>query len=157
MDNKPIIVNINQLDASHKHEHPDYEYHKRVITPRSTTAQCYVCVYDIPPQKFAYPYHYHTSNTEVFHILQGKGSLQTPEGQVFVKAGDIIVFPPGAAGAHKLQNSSDHEMLTYMDYATTNSPDIVHYPDSHKVGVIVHGTSADFFSLDQAVDYYKDE
>lgn len=157
MKPKTVILNSSQIPSKHKQEHPDYEYYKREITPRSTSGQCYVCIYDVPPQKCAYPYHYHTSNTEVFHILSGIGLLQTAEGEVTVKTGDVVVFPPGEYGVHKLKNISEHDMLTYMDFATTNSPDITHYPDSNKIGVIVHGSSADFFSLDQAVDYYKGE
>nr|WP_312576950.1 hypothetical protein [Sedimentibacter sp.] len=48
-------------------------------------------------------------------------------------------------------------MLKYIDFDTTNSPDIVHYSDSGKVGIIVHNKSSNFFRSEDEVYYYDGE
>src|SRR5690606_31385298 len=96
---------------------------------------CKISLYEIPPQKAAYPYHYHTKNEEAFYILQGSGLLKTPEGERPVAAGDLIFFPANEKGAHKLTNTSETEMLIYLDFDTHNDLDVAFYPDSGKIGV----------------------
>lgn len=151
------IVNENDVKQKHKDEHHPYAYSKREITSREDFEQCYVAIYEIPPEKSNYPLHYHTANTEVFYIIQGKGILVTPDGQKEIKQGDFIVCPPTEKSAHKIINSSENEVLKYIDFDTTNSPDIVHYPDSGKVGIIVHNKSNSFFKSSEEVYYYDEE
>ncbi len=93
----------------------------------------------------------------MFYIIQGKGILVTLDGQKTIKQGDFILCPPGEKSAHKIINTSEYEVLKYVDFDTTNSPDIVHYPDSGKVGIIIHNKSSNFFRSEEEVDYYDGE
>lgn len=75
-----------------------------------------VNVYKIPPLKSAYPYHYHYKNGETFYIISGKGVLKTPNGERTVEAGELLFFPTGEAGTHKLTNCCEAENLVYIDF-----------------------------------------
>ena len=152
-----LIVNEEDIAPKHKNEHYPYAYSKREITSREDFVQCYVAIYEIPPKMSNYPLHYHTANTEVFYIIQGNGILVTSDGQKAIKQGDFIVCPPSEKSAHKIINTSENEVLKYIDFDTTNSPDIVHYPDSEKVGIIIHNKSCNFFRCGEEVDYYDGE
>ena len=44
------------LSLEHKEGTSDYEYYKRSFLPRGYAEQCIVNIYEIPPQKSAYPY-----------------------------------------------------------------------------------------------------
>jgi uncharacterized cupin superfamily protein len=152
-----LIVNEEDIEQRHKNEHNPYHYLKREVTSREDFGQCYVAIYEIPPKKSNYPLHYHTANTEVFYIVQGKGILVTSDGQKEIKQGDFIVCPPTEKSAHKIINTSENEVLKYIDFDTTNSPDIVYYPDSEKVGIIIHNKSSNFFRSEEEVYYYDGE
>lgn len=152
-----LIVNEEDVIQKHKNEHDPYAYSKREITSRQDFGQCYVAIYEIPPKKSNYPLHYHTANSEVFYIIQGNGILVTLDGQKAIKQGDFIVCPPTEKAAHKIINTSEDEVLKYVDFDTTNSPDIVHYPDSGKIGIIVHNKSSNFFKSEEEVGYYDGE
>ncbi len=154
---KIIIANKQTLQPKHKAEHPQFEYTKYEAISRNDYANCYATIYEIPPGKSNYPYHCHVRDTEVFYIISGSGTVKTPDGDKTVIAGDIVIFPPGENGAHRLTNTSATELLTYVDFGTATSPDVVFYPDSGKVGVIVHGKSSTFFKEESAVDYYNGE
>ncbi|MDD3242355.1 MAG: cupin domain-containing protein [Eubacteriales bacterium] len=152
-----LITRRENVEPIHKAERPPYEYLKYEVTPRKDFDQCCVAVYEIPPGKAGYPYHCHLANTEVFYVLEGEGRLETPEGTRAVKKGDFIACPPGENGAHRLFNASQAEPLIYIDFDTANSPDIVHYPDSKKVGIIARGMESKFFQMRDEADYYDGE
>jgi uncharacterized cupin superfamily protein len=151
------IANKDLIKPKHKSEHETYEYYKYEVTKRNKDSQCYVAIYEIPPQKANYPYHYHLKNEEIFYIISGNGILETPDGDKIISAGDIIVCPPSEKGSHRIINTSYSEMLIYLDCDTVNYPDIAYYPNSDKVGIILNGESSTFFKKNTEVDYYEGE
>lgn len=67
------------------------------------------------------------------------------------------VFPYGKEGAHRISNTSESDMLIYLDCDTTSTADVAFYPHSEKVGVIIEGQPEAFFESANNVDYYKGE
>ena len=147
---------IEDIPASHKCEHEGYEYYRRKFISFGGAKNSLVSVYEIPPHKSAYPYHFHHNNEETFYILSGEGVLRTPEGEKKVTAGELLFFPTGPAGAHKLTNSSDTENLVYIDFDVVHDVDITIYPDSDKIGVWGMGINQ-LYPQAEAVDYYDGE
>lgn len=158
MENREIeIINKSLIKPKHKCEHEPYEYYKYEVTSRSKERRCYVALYEIPPQRANYPYHYHLNSEEVFYIISGNGILETPNGNKAISAGDIILCPPSEKGAHRIINTSQTEMLVYLDVDTVNYPDVAYYPRSGKVGIILHGEANEFYKRDEQADYYEGE
>lgn len=149
------ITRLKDITPSHKAEHEPYEYTKYEVTERRADARCYAAFYRVPPGKASYPYHYHVNNEEVFYIISGYGTLETPEGGRPISSGDVIVCPPGERGAHRIVNTSETEDLVYFEVDATSSPDVVFYPHSDKVGVIVTAKASMFFEGQSKVAYYK--
>ena len=147
---------IESIPASHKCEHDGYEYYRKKFIPFGGVKNSLVSVYEIPPHKSAYPYHFHHNNEETFYILSGEGVLRTPDGVRKVSAGEFLFFPTGPAGAHKLTNSSDTENLVYIDFDVVHDVDITIYPDSEKIGVWGMGINQ-LYPQAEAVDYYDGE
>ena len=147
---------IEDIPAGHKCEHPDYEYFRRKFIPFGGAKNTVVSVYEVPPKKAAYPYHYHYKNEETFYVLSGEGILKTPDGERQVTAGELIFFPTGPAGAHKLTNSSKTESLVYIDFDVVHDIDAAIYPDSGKLGIWGMGINK-IFPEDANVDYYDGE
>ena len=81
---------------------------------------------------------------------------KTPEGDVSVSEGDVIYFPSDASGAHKLMNTSDSEMLIYLDVDTKHRPDVCLYPESNKIGIYGDGIRQ-IHKTDKCIDYYDGE
>ena len=147
---------IEEIPAVHRAEHEGYEYYRRKFVPFGGANNALVSVYEIPPGKAAYPYHYHHKNEETFYILSGEGILRTPDGEKKVAAGDLLFFPVGPAGAHKLTNCSETENLTYLDFDVVHDVDIAVYPDSDKIGIWSKGINK-IYPCSGAVDYYEGE
>lgn len=156
MDRKITIRKKESLEEIHKHIHSYYEYKKYVATSKDTSNYM-VALYDIPPQKSNYPYHYHTKDDEVFYIIKGNGILETPEGNREIQAGDIIICPPCNEGAHKLTNISKTEVLSYIEFDITHKPEVVIYPHTNKIGIIGLEDENIFFRKDSISNYYDGE
>jgi len=147
---------IEDIPVSHKCEHEDYEYYRRKFIPFGGAKNTVVSVYEIPPGKAAYPYQYHHNNEETFYILSGEGVLKTPKGERKVASGELLFFPTGPEGAHKLTNSSKTENLVYIDFDVVHEIDVAVYPDSDKIGVWGMGINK-LYTCGSNVDYYHGE
>lgn len=114
----------------------NYTY-KPVIAPNSPLAnQCHIAFVEVGPKQMSFSYHYHETDEEVFYIISGEGCIRTPDGDIHVKAGDAITFPPGPSGAHSISNPSLDQKLVYIDFDTHNLPEITHFPDTGRVEVL---------------------
>ena len=150
------ISRIEEIPASHRCEHGAYEYFRRKFVPFGGASNTVVSVYEIPPGKAAYPYHFHHKNEETFYILSGEGILRTPDGERKVSAGELLFFPRGEQGGHKLTNCSETENLMYLDFDAVHEIDIAEYPDSGKIGVWGRGINR-IYPKSSDVDYYEGE
>lgn len=147
---------IEELPVSHRCEHEGFEYFRRKFVPFGGANNTLVSVYEIPPGKAAYPYHFHYKNEETFYILSGEGLLRTPKGERTVKAGELLFFPAGPEGAHILKNSSETEMLCYIDFDVVHDIDVAVYPDSDKIGIWGRGINR-IYPREADVNYYEGE
>ena len=149
-------ASIEDLPKRHISEHPDYEYFRKTFVRRSEAQKCVVNIFEIPPLKSAFPYHYHHNNEETFYIISGHGILRTPDGERSISAGDLLYFPANELGAHQLTNSSSCENLIYIDFDTANEIDICVYPDSDKIGIWGKEINQ-IHRISNQVDYYDGE
>ena len=147
--------NIDELPRKHKVGAAGYEFYRRDFI-RIHEADSLVRIYELPPGKSAYPYHFHLTNAETFFILRGEGLLRTRDGERAVRPGDLLFFPAGEDGAHKLTNTSDTEMLVYLDFDIVHDLDVAMYPDSGKIGIWGMDTNK-IYRIGDDVDYYEGE
>ena len=91
-------------------------------------------LFSIEPGKTAYPAHTHYGNEEGVYVLSGQGSMRLGDEKVAVEAGDYIAMPVAGPG-HQLINDSDAP-LEYLCISTMIHPEVVHYTDSNKVGMM---------------------
>jgi uncharacterized cupin superfamily protein len=104
----------------------------------------------IPKGKSYCPYHSHSSETEMYLVLSGRGNVRDKDGITKVGPGDAFIFAPGKA--HQLSNAGDEDFIYYV-IADNPRGDSCFYPDSGKFAVwvedceemIVKGKEADYF------------
>lgn len=130
---KELAVKNYRTAEGQKISQDGNEFTVKPIVAQADVNQCRVNFVEVEPGSFAYGYHYHETDEEVFYIISGTGIVRTINGDVTVKAGDAITFPAGPEGAHVIRNGSDTEKLVYIDFDTNNLPEIVHFPDTNQV------------------------
>ena len=105
----------------------------------------------VEPGALSYPPHCHSSEEELFVVLDGSGSLLLGDDEHSVRAGSVVARPPGTGVAHAFR--AGDEPLTLLAYSDRDPNDICFYPRSGKVSL--RGIKA-IFSV-QRVDYWDGE
>jgi uncharacterized cupin superfamily protein len=91
-------------------------------------------LYEVPPGRRAWPYHYHLANEEAVYVLEGSGTLRIGGEEISISEGDYVALPARAEAAHQIVNDSE-VVLRYLCFSTLVEPDVMIYPDSGKVGI----------------------
>lgn len=90
-------------------------------------------IYDIALGGSSSPYHYEYGE-EWLLVVDGTVTVRVPDGERTLDSGDLIRFPAGPAGAHKIMNKSDAPARTLL-FSSARLPAVSVYPDSNKIGV----------------------
>ena len=110
-------------------------------------------VYDLDPGNSICPYHYEQPEEEWLIVLAGRPTLRVPDGEHELDPGDVVCFPAGPDGAHKVTNRSDEPVRVAM-LSTKSETACAVYPDSNKVGVF---PLRKFFRIEDEVGYWEGE
>jgi len=109
----------------------------------------------VPKGKSLCPYHSHSSESELYLVVSGRGSIRDKTGSTIVTAGDAFFFQPGEA--HQVTNAGEEDFVYYVIADNPRSGgstgDSCFYPDSGKWAVtkeageevMVKGTETDYF------------
>src|SRR6266700_1420481 len=75
-------------------------------------------------------------SVNVFSVEKSDGRLvlRAPDGEHTLQRGELVRFPPGPEGAHKVMNRSDAPARMLM-FSSSRVPAVSVYPDSDKIGV----------------------
>jgi len=142
----------------------DTEFKRKHLGEAAGGDQLGCSLYELPPGKRSWPYHYHTANEEAIFVLSGAGTVRCDGEKAAISDGDYLTFPANAEGAHRVINDTD-ESLRYLAVSTMSEPDLTVYPDSEKFGVYVGSPPGvreerdleGYFEQDDTVNYWQDE
>jgi uncharacterized cupin superfamily protein len=126
---------FNLLAASPEYDDSDPEGYRAGMDrfgPKIGATQIGGSVYELPPGQSICPYHYEYPDEEWLMPLDGTVVLRTPEGETDLERFEVVAFPPGAAGAHKVTNRGDATVRVLM-LSTKPEVSVCVYPDSDKV------------------------
>ncbi len=112
-------------------------------------------IYDMEPGQSSCPYHYEYEE-EWLLVVDGTVVVRAPDGEHTLERGEVVCFPPGPAGAHKLMNRSESPARMLL-FSSSRSPAVAVYPDSDKVGVYVDGADDLIFKRGTAVPWSEGE
>ncbi|HEX4036329.1 MAG TPA: cupin domain-containing protein [Solirubrobacteraceae bacterium] len=114
-------------------------------------------LYELPPGESLCPYHYERSEEEWLIVFEGAPTLRHPQGSERLEPWDVVFFPVGPEGAHKLTNETEQSVRLLM-FSNHKTPAISVYPDSGKIGVFT-GEETDSVMVRRSsnVDYWDGE
>jgi len=118
-------------------------------------------IYELQPGQSVCPYHYEYGNEEWLLVLEGSATLRHADGEgdreTVLEPGELVCFPPGPKGVHKVGNSSGAPVRVLL-LSTMIDPCATVYPDSDKIGIWPGGGSDGLIvRRENAVDYYDGE
>ncbi len=158
----PRGANILDPDLENIEGRSGYEGRGAAVGEQAGAQRLGASLYEVPPGNGIAPYHWHAANEELLIVLSGTPTLRTPEGESRLAAGDVVAFPAGEAGAHKVTNDVGPAARALI-VSEMNEPEVAVYPDSGKVmarqqapGTRATGVRA-IFRFDDVVDYWEGE
>ena len=151
-------VNLFSVEAEERAERPDgYRLAYARLAPALGAARLGASVYDLPPGQSSFPYHYEHGCEEWLLVVAGRPTLRHPGGEDELEPGDLVGFPEGPEGAHKVTNATD-ETVRIMILSTKGGPGVAVYPDSDKIGVFTEDGADDVMVRRESdVDYWDRE
>jgi uncharacterized cupin superfamily protein len=127
------------------------------LGPDLGASQTGATVYHLPPGESVCPYHYEYGEEEWALVLSGHPSVRTPEGTERLDPFELVFFPMGPDGAHRILNETDEDARVLM-WSTVVTPSATAYPDSDKVGVWTGNRAENLLvRRSSAVEYYDGE
>jgi uncharacterized cupin superfamily protein len=156
----PGVRRFNLLSAEVEYEEGDPEaYHAGFVRlgPQLGGAMLGATLYELPPGQSNCPYHYEYGNEEWLVVIDGRPTLRHPEGDDDLDPGDVVCFPVGPNGAHKVTNRTD-ATARFLMLSTQHEPAVAVYPDSDKIG-LWPGDRRDniVVTRESGVDYWERE
>jgi uncharacterized cupin superfamily protein len=113
-----------------------------------------VSVYELPPGESICPYHFEVTEEEWLLVLAGAPVVRTPEGERTLEPGDVVCFPAGEAGAHKVTGGEEQARVAI--WSSKSAVGVSVYPDSQKLGVWFQGRHH-MVRLEPQLDYWDGE
>jgi uncharacterized cupin superfamily protein len=151
-------INLEELQFGYDESDPaGYRAGSSRLGPEIGAARLGATVYELREGQSICPYHYEYGCEEWAIVLAGRPTLRHPGGEDVLEVADVVCFPEGPDGAHKLTNTTD-EMVRVMLLSNKQSPVVVVYPDGDKIGAYTD-EQADTIMVrrESGVDYYDRE
>jgi uncharacterized cupin superfamily protein len=151
-------VNLFQAVVEDSAERPDgYRLAMARLAPQIGASKIGATVYELAPGQSSFPYHYEYGCEEWLLVIAGRPTLRHPAGENELEPGDLVCFPEGPEGAHKVTNRTD-ETTRIMILSTKAWPAVAVYPDSDKIGVFTEDEGDDVMvRRESGVDYWDRE
>lgn len=89
-------------------------------------------MFELPPGSSSFPLHIHHANEELLVVVSGQPTLRTLSGERKLEEGEVVAFPAGRSGAHRIDNRGDQPARVLI-VSTMNAPEVNEFPDSGKV------------------------
>lgn len=150
-------VNLNELVPHYDEADPEgYRAGMARFGPAIGASQMGATLYELPPGQSICPYHYEYPEEEWLMVVAGRVLVRHPGGEQELGEGDVVCFPSGPDGAHKVTCLGDAVARVLMS-STKGTPAIAVYPDSDKVSIFP-GDDRDRLTMRRdTLDYWDGE
>ena len=151
-------VNLNHVELDWRQDEPGYSWRAVVLGPAIGASRIGATLYELGPGQASFPYHYEYGCEEWLLVLTGEVTLRDPEGERTLAAGDLVCFPEGPDGAHRVVNHGDVPARIVL-LSTKGRPAVAVFPDSDKVVLFSGGEPVDdlIAGRSASLDYWDGE
>jgi uncharacterized cupin superfamily protein len=130
----------------------------RVISlgPRLGAQTWAATLFELVPGEATEPYHYQWNREQWALVLSGSPTLRHPAGEQVLAPGDIVCFPEGPTGAHRVSSPGDERVRLIVFSTPPDGAMSAFYPDDGTVVVRVSNHEGFRFRLDDQIEDYWD-
>jgi uncharacterized cupin superfamily protein len=141
------IVNLADVEE-HERETETIGRRQRDLGRAAGSVAVGLKLYRASPGKLAVPPHCHSTEEELFVVLEGDGHVLLGDDELPLRRGSVVARPPATGVPHTFRGGADG--LGYLAFGTRRTSDMCFYPRSGKVsfrglGVIARVERLDYW------------
>jgi uncharacterized cupin superfamily protein len=136
------VPNVFEPEWDARQEKPPFTWRRARIGRQAGCEKLGASLFEVPPGASTFPLHVHHANEELVVVVAGRPTLRTLEGERELSPGEVVAFPTGRRGAHRLDNRSG-EPARVLVVSTMIGPELNEYPDSGKVWARTYAPGAE--------------
>jgi uncharacterized cupin superfamily protein len=129
-----LIPNVFDPDWDGERDAGEFKWRRAKLGAQAGSERLGLSLFDVAPGAATFPLHAHFHNEELLIVLAGRPTLRTLEETRTLEPGEVVAFPAGRAGAHKLTNDTD-EPVRLLIASTMLAPEINLFPDTGELWV----------------------
>lgn len=126
------MPNIFDPEWDAEQDEPPFTWRRARLGRQAGGEQLGASLFEVPPGASTFPLHVHHANEELLVVVAGRPTLRNLDGERELAPGELVAFPTGRSGAHRLDNRGD-EPARVLILSTMLAPEVNEYPDSGKV------------------------
>jgi uncharacterized cupin superfamily protein len=125
------MPNVFRPEWDAQQDKPPFTWRRARIGRQAGGEQLGASLFELSPGAASFPLHVHHANEELLVVVSGRPTLRTLAGERELSTGEVVAFPTGRRGAHRLDNHTD-EAVRVLIVSTMLAPELNEYPDSGK-------------------------
>jgi uncharacterized cupin superfamily protein len=150
-------ANVHTVELGDEQSRPGYRWRAAALGPLIGAARMGATVYELPPGEATFPYHYEHGCEEWLLVVNGPVTLRDPDGEHTLTDGDVVCFPEGPDGAHRVHNTGA-DAARIVIFSTKQWPAAAVFPDSGKTLLLTgEGDGPLIVRTGDAVGYWEGE
>jgi uncharacterized cupin superfamily protein len=128
------MTNVFEPHWDEEQDQPPFTWRRARLGRQAGSDRLGASLFELPPGRSSFPLHIHHANEELLVVVSGRPTLRTLDGERQLEEGELVAFPPGRSGAHRIDNRGE-QPARMLIISTMLAPEINEYPDSGKVWV----------------------
>ena len=128
------MANVLEPDWDAEQDRPPFTWRRARLGRQAGAERLGASLFELQPGASSFPLHVHHANEELIVVLAGTPTLRTIDSERELVPGELVSFPVGRRGAHRIDNRSG-EPVRFLIVSTMISPEVNEYPDSGKIWV----------------------
>ena len=117
------MANLFQPAWDAERDHDGFRWRRAFLGRQAGARQLGASLFSVPPGGATFPLHYHLHNEELLLVLAGRPTLISASGERELEEGEVVAFPAGRDGAHRLENRGAAEVRLVL-VSTMLAPEI---------------------------------
>jgi uncharacterized cupin superfamily protein len=117
------MANVFEPEWDAERDAEPFRWKRAQLGRQSGARELGASLFEVPPGAATFPLHAHFANEELLVVLSGRPTLQTRDASRELEPGEVVAFPAGLDGAHRLDNFSD-EPVRLLIVSTMRAPEI---------------------------------
>lgn len=126
------MANVFEPHWDEEQDRPPFTWRRARLGRQGGSDRLGASLFELPPGCSSFPLHIHHANEELLVVVCGQPTLRTLDGERQLEEGELVAFPSGRTGAHRIDNR-DEQPARVLIISTMFAPEINEYPDSGKV------------------------